>query len=182
MGWQPFADYAFTPGNFDTLGLGALLAYFVTFRPGQVVWLRRIALGAGIALIIVSGPIGSRLFSAAVMQLPTGLIALWYIAHATAGVRGWLGRLLALPPSVYLGRISYGIYVYHFFVPDVLKPVLHRIGIEPGTVTFLSICLVMTITAASLSWFGLENPVNSLKNRFRVVPRQFSPAQYPATM
>jgi peptidoglycan/LPS O-acetylase OafA/YrhL len=58
------------------------------------------------------GSIGSRLFRAAVMQLPTGLIALWYIAHATSGVPRVLGRLLALPPSVYLGRISYGIYVY----------------------------------------------------------------------
>jgi peptidoglycan/LPS O-acetylase OafA/YrhL len=46
----------------------------------------------------------------------------------------------------------------------------------------LAICLVMTITVASLSWFLLENPINSLKNRFRVVPSAVLAGSIPATM
>lgn len=182
-GWLPFQDYAFTPCNLDTLGLGALLAYFVTNLPGKVIPLRRIALGGAVTSMVATSLFPSRVLGAALMQVPTGLIALWFIAHATAGVRrDWIGRLLTFPPSVYLGRISYGIYVYHFFVPDLVKPILHRFDMELPTAAFVAVCFVVTITIASLSWHLLENPINSLKNRFRVVPRQFSPAQNPATM
>jgi peptidoglycan/LPS O-acetylase OafA/YrhL len=103
------------------------------------------------------------------MALPTGLITLWFIAHVTAGVRGWMGRLLSLPPSVYLGRISYGIYIYHFWMPGLMKPMLARIDGRQRSPAFLLLCLAATIVAATLSWFLLERPINSLKNHFRVV-------------
>jgi peptidoglycan/LPS O-acetylase OafA/YrhL len=48
------------------------------------------------------------------------------------------------------------------------------VGVEPGSIPFLLACLVITITVASLSWFLLEKPINSLKTRFRVAPAPFS--------
>jgi peptidoglycan/LPS O-acetylase OafA/YrhL len=105
------------------------------------------------------------------MTLPTALIALWVISHAAVGVRGWVGWAMSFPPSVYLGRISYGIYVYHLFVPDVLKPFLRRVHIKEGGVAFVLACFVVTIGVASLSWFLLERPFNALKDRYaRSVP------------
>jgi peptidoglycan/LPS O-acetylase OafA/YrhL len=47
IGWAPFEVYIFTPSNLDTLGLGALLAYFVTYLPQHVVKLRWSALILG---------------------------------------------------------------------------------------------------------------------------------------
>ena len=164
MGLTMFQGYVFTLSNLDMLGLGALLAWFVTYRSDKVVPLRRVAFFG--SLVIWAGESHFRL-SIMFMALPTGLLALWWISHIAAGIPGIFGRLVALPPSVYVGRISYGIYVYHFFVPIALKPMLHRFHIEDGHVLFVIICIVVTIVISSLSWFLLEKPINSLKSRFK---------------
>jgi peptidoglycan/LPS O-acetylase OafA/YrhL len=175
LGWTAFQVYAFTPDNLDTLGLGALLAYFVTYRPGQVVVLRRVALGAGIAILLGAGFLRSHVVDWGLMAMPTGLIAVWVIAHianGVGGVRGLAGRAMSFGPSVYMGRISYGIYVYHYFVPDVMKPVFARLHVREQGFWFGVICFSVTIAVASLSWFLLENPINSLKNRFSISSRR----------
>ena len=80
---------------------------------------------------------------------------------------GWLVRFLEVRPLGYLGRISYGLYVYHFpivwfsariadfgITPPLLKPLTALLG------------LVATILVASLSFFLLERPALNLKDRF----------------
>ena len=37
----------------------------------------------------------------------------WFVDGAARGFAGAGGRLLALPPLRYLGRISYGLYLFH---------------------------------------------------------------------
>jgi peptidoglycan/LPS O-acetylase OafA/YrhL len=169
LGWEPFQSYAFTPSNFDMLALGALLAYVVTHRADKVVLLRRIAGAAAIAICIATAPFRFRPWTAGLIAMPTGLIALWFIAHVTADFRGWVRRLLSFPPSIYIGRISYGIYIYHFFVPDVMKRLLGRFHLHERGVLFLITCFITTILVSSLSWLLLEKPINSLKNKFPVV-------------
>jgi peptidoglycan/LPS O-acetylase OafA/YrhL len=168
LGWTPFQVYIFTPSNFDTLGFGALLAYFVTYRKHQVVWLRRIALVAGAALLAVAVVLKVRtgMSILGLLQLPIGLISLWMVSIAAEGVPGLVGRIISLPPLIYIGRISYGIYVYHYFVPIVLRPLFERLGTAEGDVLFVAICFVVTMVVSSLSWFLLENPINSLKDKF----------------
>ena len=167
-GWTDFQAYVFTPNNLDTLGCGAILAHFASHRPEKLVRLRRLALGAGLAVFAVTLLVRVPILSADLSALPTGLVALWLIAHVLDGVRGPAGRLFSFPPSIYLGRISYGIYVYHFFVPGALKPLLRRAGVEEGGALFVVACLVVTVAVASVSWFLLEKPIGSLKNRFQL--------------
>ncbi|MFO0878781.1 MAG: acyltransferase [Gemmataceae bacterium] len=77
---------------------------------------------------------------------------------------GWWLRLLCLPPIVYLGRISYGLYVFHNFF----------YGIKPWLVEWLpplrvipapALALATTILMAVLSWHLFEAPINRLKER-----------------
>lgn len=166
MGWTPFQAYAFTPCNLDTLGLGALLAHSVTHRPGQIVRLRRIALVAAVVLLVGTPLLRSPALSVGLMALPTGLIAFWFISNVAEGTHGFLWRALRFPPSVYLGRISYGLYIYHYFVPDIVRPLLQRWHIEEHGVMPVVIWSLATMSIASLSWFLFERPINALKNRF----------------
>src|SRR5687768_6387476 len=140
MGWTEFDVYVFTPDNFDTLGCGALLAYFWVHRRDKVVALRRTAFAAGVlalaAMLLVRQPV----LSSALMATPTALIGLWFVARAAEGFRGAMGFAMSFPPSVYIGRISYGVYVYHFFAPAVLKPLFDRYHIQDGGVAFGLIC------------------------------------------
>jgi peptidoglycan/LPS O-acetylase OafA/YrhL len=168
-GWSAFGAYAFTPSNLDMLALGGVLACLVTWWPGRMVTVRRVALAAAVAALLVQAPVHSTAWKFAWMAMPTGLMAVWVISHISVGIRGWIGRLFSFGPSIYLGKISYGIYVYHYFVPGVMKGLLERWGVADKSVLYGITCFVVTVAVSSLSWFCMERPINGLKTRFGVV-------------
>ena len=86
-------------------------------------------------------------------------------------------RVLTAQPLTYCGKISYGIYVYHPFMPQLCKQIFSVIGLaypESPISTFL-IPTIATLTIASLSWYVLEKPLNDLKRFFTYKP--ISPAE-----
>jgi peptidoglycan/LPS O-acetylase OafA/YrhL len=101
-----------------------------------------------------------------VLSLPTALFTLWMVSLTADGIPGFIGRAISWAPIVYIGRISYGIYVYHYFVPIVFRPMFDRMGIGEGNILFAAICFVITMIVASLSWFLMEKPINELKDKF----------------
>jgi peptidoglycan/LPS O-acetylase OafA/YrhL len=97
------------------------------------------------------------------------LVFCWLIAGASRGFVGPFGRLLELRPIVYLGKISYGIYIYHFLVPLAFAEVARRMGFgyeNSGFVNFL-VTAIVTFGIAALSWHLFERPINGLKRHFR---------------
>lgn len=68
----------------------------------------------------------------------------------------------AIPEAaVFLGRISYGIYLWHFIV--IL--LLHK-WIPMGKPVFLFSTLVVTIVAATMSWLLIEKPIVAMTQRW----------------
>ena len=80
---------------------------------------------------------------------------------------GWLVRFLEIRPARYLGKISYGLYVYHFpiiwFAARMADWGIKEPYLKPLTAL---VALVATILLASLSYSLLERPVLNLKDRF----------------
>ncbi len=84
--------------------------------------------------------------------------------------REWLG-FLRWRPLVYLGTISYGLYLYHIPVRFAVEAVFRTLGsghsVDASRPLFRSIIeLTVSITVASLSWRFIEKPVLGLKGRF----------------
>jgi peptidoglycan/LPS O-acetylase OafA/YrhL len=83
---------------------------------------------------------------------------------------GLFVRFLHHPILQYLGKISYGLYVYHFpiiFFLMLLRPKYKQIF--PANLEFLFLflsALALTILAASLSYRFLEKPINDLKDKW----------------
>jgi len=77
-----------------------------------------------------------------------------------------LGAPIAWRPLVYLGQISYGLYVYHLFALDVAKVgILHATGTCPFWLRG-AIGLALTVPLAAVSYKWLEMPFLRLKERF----------------
>jgi peptidoglycan/LPS O-acetylase OafA/YrhL len=77
-----------------------------------------------------------------------------------------LGASIAWRPAVYLGHISYGLYVYHLLALNIAKAgLLHSIGVCPFWLRG-AIALPLTVGMAALSYAWLEAPFLRLKNRF----------------
>jgi peptidoglycan/LPS O-acetylase OafA/YrhL len=164
-GTLPFA-------SLDTLGAGALLAIAVHAtrdRDALQRTLLRTVFPTGVVTYFGLHALTFRSdddrLLVAFHETAFAMICCGIIAAADRGIGGVGGRLLELRPIVFLGRISYGIYAYHFFMPWLLMRLLPRLGWqlpEPGPARFITAAVVTTIVAAA-SWYILERPVNRLK-------------------
>jgi len=128
-----------------------------------------LALTLGVVLLVYD-----RLWLGYVVNETVGALALAYLVAKTAeGFGGLTGRLLSLRPLQYVGKISYGIYLYHLFALQVfswkLLSVAHLPPHDKGPVLFL-VVTSMTVAMAALSWKLLEQPLNGLKHLFPYQP------------
>lgn len=79
------------------------------------------------------------------------------------------------PWLAYLGKISYGLYVYHVFALNYVKKLMFIWDVAPATestyrlFTFI-FGLLLTILISSISYYLLEKPFLRLKERFSSIP------------
>ncbi len=155
----------------DTLALGALLAYVVhtvgmeaAARGKLQRWLLILGLPLFVLGLWVQNQRDPHADLAGWEQMVVflrGPLCGWVVLRAAQGFSGWLGHLLTLRPLVYLGQISYGIYVFHAFALLLSKSVA---SYSPWTRFFLY--TGVTIAVASLSWHLFEARINAFKDRF----------------
>jgi peptidoglycan/LPS O-acetylase OafA/YrhL len=148
----------------DSLELvaGAVLAFAPSWAlPARTPTAPILALG-GFALVAAvlprQGSVGFGYWGIAV----TAAASLLLIGHAIAD--GALTTILAWEPLVWLGRRSYGLYLYHFPIAAVIH--LH---IDSKTAA-AALTVVVSITAAALSYRYVEQPFLRRKHRFERVP------------
>lgn len=73
-----------------------------------------------------------------------------------------LNRLL-----IFLGKISYGIYIYHMFMPGLFTYLQKELGFSlAGTGLHMVLNFAGTFLIAYLSFVFIEKPVNNLKKHF----------------
>jgi peptidoglycan/LPS O-acetylase OafA/YrhL len=180
IGAMDFKAGTLTIACLDSLGIGALLALFwhsnISKELLQKV-LSRVVLPAGlilytICLVLYQYGIKPSVFFV-VGDFAAALIFAWLISAAGRGFNGPVGKILEFPPLLYLGKITYGIYVYHNLTPLLIMPVFNYFGIPfqvPGLLNFV-LSGILTIGIASLSWHLLELPINNLKRYFQYAPK-----------
>lgn len=81
---------------------------------------------------------------------------------------GLFTRLLEWKPLVYLGKISYGMYVFHFSMTWFAARVRDIAPISEDLAKPLTalIAFGLTLALASLSYRFIESPILSLKDRY----------------
>ncbi|HET9786737.1 MAG TPA: acyltransferase family protein, partial [Pyrinomonadaceae bacterium] len=95
-------------------------------------------------------------------------------------------RLLSIPPFswlVYLGRISYGLYVFHLFALVLMTrvSVIPVIGVQLNFPLRTVLSFLLTVAFASVSYKVLERPFLRLKDRFRPAPKREPQYQFTET-
>jgi peptidoglycan/LPS O-acetylase OafA/YrhL len=164
---------------FDAFGLGALLAWQITFRPEAFRRFYALARIGGLVsclffvLVVIQG--GSHYLPARTIH---SLISFWIIAYIVlhqgkAGVtNNWLLTNRAL---IFLGKISYGIYLYHLIIPRanmlVSKHVLQGLlpgwmVSKPGTPLFLIENALILVLLSWCSFHLIEKRFLRLKKHF----------------
>ncbi len=163
------------PAHFDTLGMGSLLAILVASDRHGTQYaerLLRIGIRVGTPLLLLY-LIGRKVLPSPIDTIigesAAGLVFVWLVGRASVGFRGIAGKLLSQPVLIYLGRISYGLYVFHFCVPRLLRyHVAPFFGMSKPACDWLHfpIYAAVSIAIAAASWHFYEKSVNGLKRYF----------------
>jgi peptidoglycan/LPS O-acetylase OafA/YrhL len=152
-----------TPAAFGALGSGAALAY-LRHRHGAIP--RAIEYVGWLALPIVAIMLYTSWFDwewNVLSVLPMVAAIAWGVRGGSSTVR----RVMTWSPFRWIGKISYGIYVYHLFFMALLFAVAPTFPIfaTRGPALFAA-GLVLSLLTASASWLLLEGPCNNLKRFF----------------
>jgi peptidoglycan/LPS O-acetylase OafA/YrhL len=180
LAWRPGADPRFDgvllPCCLDFFALGAALAWW---RGRQC--LDRIATASTLRALIFAGAIwivlGAALKSSG--RLPVGwsiydgliqgLTFAAVITHVLLHPASLAARGLRAPALVYLGQISYGIYIFHNFMHHLGPAVLRRtLGYNyfPNEVLHVLFLTTLSILVAAVSYHCFEEPLRKLGRRF----------------
>lgn len=172
-------NWRMLPAAADPLLVGCLMAIriakndSVALNKRDAILLPKIAILGGIFAVVIwlsSSQALRQIFN----QILNGVFFAFIVYTCLIGVKGRFGAVLNNSVLRYLGRISYGLYLVHSFVPDILRflaPHLSEMG-----VAILTLPIVLGICAASYRFF--EGPLlrygHSLAKDFRIRLKQRS--------
>lgn len=167
-----FQLYLNTLARMDTLIIGAYLAYVYHKKPFVI----NLPKGLSTALLLCLlasfffvqynswGTMISAIFKKYIYLSIIGILILHYISHPKFHHSNLLKRILT-----YLGKISYGIYMYHnILVIIVIKAILLNNRIESWTI-FGIVYVLATLLMAIISFHLFEKWFLVLKQRFATV-------------
>lgn len=164
-----------TPSHLDTLGAGGVLAILyaqknlVGGRYFRNLWMFFLTGFTALFVVLTAKLAGFPSTVEFILgELGAGLVFMWVIGNAAIGFRGLLGWVLDMSFLQYLGKISYGLYVYHWFVPNIALTIAERTGVEVPASEWVQFMLYSTISVciAMVSWHVMEQPILALKKKF----------------
>lgn len=161
------AVYQFTTCCLEPLLLGSAFSTLALSPPSKRIW--RLITASGLITSVVflfADDVTFSIFSRAACGV--FFSSLIYVIACHTGHRRL--KSLRLKPLVFLGQISYGLYVWHL-------PVLWALGRDAvsvpdwmprGTdrIVEFAALVATTVLVSIVSWYAFERPINSLKRRF----------------
>jgi peptidoglycan/LPS O-acetylase OafA/YrhL len=160
-----------TTSCLDLLAAGSLFAILVQRDGLEAVLRGRLARATGIAgaalfawgaLIQVRGNAADASALDVLVVYTRWPLFAWLVLAAARGFGGLAGRFLCAKPLTYVGKVSYGVYVFHAFAL-----LLDRVGLAGfHPLVRCAAYLAFTLVVSELSWRFFESRINALKDRF----------------
>ena len=184
-GATPLWIWTFTFTRLDPFAIGILLATVPHASVANLRPNRRIgALFAGFACWSVARYCGKAkvlkyLHIGLLLKYPFAALGSGAFLLATLGAAKAGARFTTNAALVYLGRISYGLYVYHLFAMMFTRRYVFPLYLDRlrgserqvwvGWLVYIAISLSLTVLLAAASYKWLESPFLKLKERFTYI-------------
>ena len=151
-------------GNLSTLGLGVLSAYYFE-------QIKKLLFKAKLrnALFIVLIPLAfftGMVWVNAIHELVIALLFSLVVITANMDLDRAPWKLLNNGTLSYIGKISYGLYLYHRPIPNLLNAVLLRLDLELHPYVLFFTYFVLLFMISIFSFYIIEKPFMKLKNKF----------------
>lgn len=164
-------DYTPTYTCLGAFGFGGLLAFILVYNPallGKACRLLNIVAILSLVFLVWQMKFTPHIF---LQRSAVSLITLWMLSHIVyKGPANYFSFILNSKPLLFLGKMSYGIYLYHypmFALKGFTSPWLHLpISSQANLYITLAINFCLLLTVAWASWTFVEKPILSLKKYF----------------
>jgi len=163
--WLPI--YLSTSARMDAPLMGAVAA--IAFTAG---WTRRLPTRVWAALGVAA--LATFVIAAFTVDWTSALLPQWLytalaccaavaILAAVCGGPGWYARTLSVPPLVFLGRISYSLYLWHY---PLFWTIQRKNPHWPGPIRF-TVGVGAALAISTASYYLIEQPFLRRKHRLR---------------
>jgi peptidoglycan/LPS O-acetylase OafA/YrhL len=156
MNWSPDAFdrvYWATDTRADALLIGCAAAIFISTRPITAPLVVAVCAAIAVAAVMFLSNVATlAVFGLAVVAIAS-VVLIVAVMH-----EGPVERVLSWQPLVYIGTISYGLYLFH-------RPIMRlgtSLGVE-GQIVPVLVMVLLSFAAAVLSWRFVEQPFLRLK-------------------
>jgi peptidoglycan/LPS O-acetylase OafA/YrhL len=162
--------HIFTLSSFDALALGVLLAY-LKMKYQSLSFMHLIGVVGLVLYIFLPLPsflyfTGKTLLKVAIPSAALCSMALVYFA--SNGIRGFTKFFLENKACLYIGKIGYGLYVYHNLIPYLTTYLFEKSGITMPTSPILYVInAFILLLLATISYYAIENPIYSFRKYFQ---------------
>jgi peptidoglycan/LPS O-acetylase OafA/YrhL len=166
------------PTCLDSFGLGALWAYTLINddKPGRFIKILSLSAPiAGLLFLFFCYDHDNTLFKVLFFRLSMSILSLYFVAKASykQGFGSYFGTFLESAVATYLGRISYGLYIFHIMVPYLLIPItisairyFFGISVILTDKSIIVVSTILLIMIATMSKFCFEQYFINLKSYF----------------
>jgi peptidoglycan/LPS O-acetylase OafA/YrhL len=183
MGVFPEAVYMFSHARMDALVLGAAAAVILR-HPASVpplfasparLWRAAVVIGVvglGLTRAYPRGSVLGQTLGYTLLAVVFALAVLALALEDTSGQGGWIARILRSAPLRANGRYSYGMYVWHKPLHDLVgKPTLESLGLGPSLplaagLAYVGVGIAVTFGVGMASYWLFERHFLALKERF----------------
>jgi peptidoglycan/LPS O-acetylase OafA/YrhL len=161
---------------FDGFGIGALLAWLVVFKPelvkqNNMVWTTVFIMACAFQFVRVVFDYTPFPFPVRSVTAIATIVAIrYFVLHQQAN---WFNRIVANKAMLLIGKISYGVYLFHMITPIFSTRIFTQLNIllpEQVLAHELSVLRVenfmFLIFFAWCSYRFIEQPMLNLKNKF----------------
>ncbi len=181
-GASDFARWLMLPGVIDSFALGALVSCWKA-SPGRIPVMSG-RLGWVVAAAALTCYVIARLMRYSTFQSPflaltetfENVFLAWVMLRTIEGWPGVVGKLFESRVLVYIGKVSYGIYVFHVLVHVVVGPWLDQIGLQPFVFARALVLCAISVGVATLSWIWIEQPLTTWIRKREAAKRETSAA------
>lgn len=157
--------------------MGALLAYrnphrsFFASGCSALLASGLLVLAASLYRYVMLANINQDVVYAAFAHIIFAIFSFSLIAHVLVNPSGRLVQLLELSPLRWLGKISYGIYIFHYvakpYISDWLAGIQSIIPVMIQPYALFVVGAAFSVVVASLSFVFIERPLLSLKKLYK---------------
>lgn len=169
IGQSSGLNLALMPSNLICLCSGALLAYVEYYKKYLLMTLQKavfvlVPLVVFLPLIVITK---NGFIESIIYQILISVVSVWLLNVIANNGQNFMVKLLNNKVANYLGKISYGLYLYHTIAIAVVAKLL-GVNFNFGTNIFFNFIIdyLVLILFASVSWFLFEKPISNLKKYF----------------